>query len=120
MNDSFGHDAGDQLLVYVARKLVHTVREVDIVARLGGDEFVIALLDVKHEDDVLRIANNIIANLNKEFVINKNIVKIGASIGISLYPDYAKNSDEIIKQSDDAMYEAKNNGKNHAIMYKNN
>jgi len=119
VNDTFGHNIGDQLLVDVSRKLVNTVREVDIVARLGGDEFVIALLDVKHEDDILRIANNIIANLNEEFVINKNIINIGASIGISLYPDYAKNSDEIIKQSDDAMYEAKNNGKNHAIMYKN-
>ena len=119
VNDTFGHDIGDQLLVKVAEKLVHTVRDNDIVARLGGDEFVIALIDMEHEDDILEIANKIIANLSEAFVINKNIVNIGASIGISLYPDYAKNSDEIIKQSDDAMYEAKNNGKNHAIMYKN-
>ena len=119
VNDTFGHDIGDQLLVKVSRKLVHTVRENDIVARLGGDEFVIALIDMEHEDDILKIANKIITNLNEEFVLNKNIVNIGASIGISLYPDYAKNSDEIIKQSDDAMYAAKNNGKNHAIMYKN-
>jgi len=120
VNDTYGHDAGDQLLVDVARRLVDCVRDVDIVARLGGDEFTVALCNVKSEDKALRVANKIIDELNKNFLINKNIVNIGASIGISIYPDYAKNSDDIIKQSDDAMYMAKENGKNRAIIYKEN
>jgi len=120
VNDTYGHDAGDQLLVDVSRRLTQSVRDVDIVARLGGDEFTVALTNVAGEEEALLVANKIIDKLSENFLINKTLINIGASIGISLFPDSAKNSDDIIKQSDDAMYMAKDNGKNCAIVYKKN
>ena len=118
VNDTYGHDVGDLLLIDVSRRLLSCVRDVDITARLGGDEFTITLVDIKNENDALSVANKIIKKLGQNFIIKKNIINIGASIGISIYPDYAQDSDEIIKQADDAMYEAKENGKNRAIIYK--
>jgi len=118
VNDTYGHDAGDQLLVDVSRRLLNCVRDVDIVARLGGDEFTVALANIKDEKSALFVANKIIDKLSESFVIGKNVIHIGASIGISIYPDNAKDSDEIIKQADNAMYFAKENGKNRAIIHK--
>jgi len=118
VNDTFGHDVGDKLLIDVSRRLTKCVRDVDIVARLGGDEFTVVVTDIKHQEDTLLVANKIIAELSKDFLINKEVVKIGASIGISTYPTMATDSDTLIKQSDTAMYEAKDGGKNRAIFYK--
>ncbi len=112
VNDTYGHDMGDKLLVEVSKRLEHSVRNVDIVARLGGDEFTIVLCDIKGREDSMLIASKIIANLNEDFIINHEIIKIGASIGISIFPDQAKDSDDLIRLSDSAMYAAKERGKN--------
>jgi diguanylate cyclase (GGDEF)-like protein len=104
--------------MHVSKRLIHSVRDVDIVARLGGDEFTVVLTEIKHKKDALLVANKIISSLKEEFIIDNEIITIGASIGISTFPFSAHDSDTLIKQSDTAMYKAKENGKNQAIFYK--
>lgn len=116
VNDNYGHDTGDELLVQVAIRLENNVRKADTVGRVGGDEFIILLSNVKSFDDSVVIANKMIESLNEDFTINKKIINIGASIGISNYPQNATKIDDIIKNADDAMYVAKNNGKNNVVV----
>jgi diguanylate cyclase (GGDEF)-like protein len=118
INDTYGHNVGDSLLIKVSRRIEKSIREIDIVARLGGDEFTVVLLDLQRDEDSIEVANKIIAALNKKFIINSKSINIGASIGISTFPKYASDSDTIIKQSDNAMYIAKENGKNRVIIHK--
>jgi len=119
VNDTFGHDAGDELLIQVSARLKENVREIDIVSRIGGDEFVILLTNMKNILDSAKVADKIIDALATTFDINKQDVTIGASIGISSYPDDALDIDTLVKNADDAMYKAKNNGKNHYVIYEN-
>ena len=118
VNDTYGHDIGDALLVDVSRRLEQCVRDVDIVARLGGDEFTVVLTEIKEIEDSARIADKIIKKLGKDFIINKKVVNIGASIGISSFPNNGEDSDTLIKKADHAMYIAKESGKNRAIVHK--
>ncbi len=117
VNDTYGHDIGDDLLIEVSSRLLRFVRGVDIVARLGGDEFVVVLSDIKDDKDALSVANKIIKGLSQDFILNKQVINIGASIGISTFPTLAQDVDSLIKQSDSAMYVAKESGKNCAVIY---
>ena len=112
VNDTHGHDAGDLLLKGVARRLESSVRATDTVARIGGDEFVLALTDLKVVEDATRIACNLIAFLNEPFDIRGQEIRIGASVGVALFPDHGKTADEIGRAADSAMYAAKRAGKN--------
>jgi diguanylate cyclase (GGDEF)-like protein len=112
INDTLGHDAGDNLLVEIAQRLLGTVREIDTVARIGGDEFAIILSDLPNMDVVARIANQMLVDLNQPFRLPQDDVKIGASIGVSFYPDDGESSEELLRAADMAMYEVKNLGKN--------
>ena len=118
VNDTFGHDVGDELLRNVSSRLKSSVREIDIVARLGGDEFTILLVDLDNEEKSLQIAKQIITSLNEVFLINEHKVSIGASIGITIYPDHGTNIHELISNADEMMYNVKNNHKNDAQIYK--
>lgn len=113
INDVRGHEVGDQLLVQVAQRLRLNRREADSVARLGGDEFAI-ILQIKNATEIIgRICTQIIESLNEPFNIGDNEdCRIGASIGISIYPDQADNPTELIRQADIAMYQAKEDGRN--------
>jgi len=117
VNDTFGHDAGDELLIQVALRLKESIREIDIVGRIGGDEFIVLITNIKDTLNTAKVARKIIDALGKDFDINQNKIQIGASIGISSYPDDALDIDTLVKNADDAMYQAKNNGKNHYIIY---
>ncbi len=112
INDSYGHNVGDDLLIETSNRLQKSIRGVDIVARIGGDEFIVLLTDIKDEESAIKVAQKIIDNLNKDFVINKNILNVGASIGIASFPKDSQTIDDLVSKADSAMYIAKGRGKN--------
>ncbi len=112
VNDSLGHDAGDELLLEAARRIKHCVRESDTVARLGGDEFMVLINDIVDVSMVERIANKIIQVIGERFHVKGHEVNVGVSIGISMFPDNGLDYDELIKNADTAMYRAKESGRN--------
>ncbi len=112
VNDSLGHLAGDELLLQVAARITTRLRDVDMVARLGGDEFIVLLEDITHPEDAARVAENIIADLSKVFcVVPGEEVQIGASIGISLYPQHGDSPALLMDHADAALYQAKDAGR---------
>lgn len=112
VNDSLGHEAGDELLVTVAKRLEQLIRKSDTVARLGGDEFLVLLESVGSVQDLGHIANDIIQALGQPITLSNQEVSVSASIGISLYPDDAQLPTELLKNADIAMYHAKESGSN--------
>jgi len=112
VNDSLGHEAGDELLVTVSKRLEKLIRKSDTVARLGGDEFVVLLESVGNVQDLGHIANDIIQALGQPITLSNQEVSVSASIGISLYPDDAQLPTELLKNADIAMYHAKEAGSN--------
>jgi len=112
VNDSLGHHWGDTLLVDAAQRISSCVRESDTVARLGGDEFVILLGDLDEALSIDRVADDLIARLSAPFRLGADEIYITASIGISLYPTDSPDLTELLKNADQAMYSAKNAGRN--------
>jgi len=113
INDSVGHEYGDQVLQHVADILLDSVRDNDIVARLGGDEFVIVLPNSPDEINIIEITQRIKKKLAHPIEYKNFTARITASIGIAIYPRDGENVTEIIKHADLAMYKAKELGKNH-------
>ena len=112
INDTHGHQIGDELLKQVSERLLENVRESDIVARIGGDEFVVVITDIEQDLSADPIARTIIKRLGEPYLIkNKNIIS-SPSIGISIYPDDAEKCNSLMKNADDAMYLAKQSGRN--------
>ena len=112
INDSMGHDAGDQLLKEVARRLLHVVRNGDIVCRLGGDEFAILAHNFETQDRIVQLAERILEELRHPFMIKNSEQFISASIGVATYPDAGHDASDMLKAADLAMYRAKRDGKN--------
>jgi diguanylate cyclase (GGDEF)-like protein/PAS domain S-box-containing protein len=112
VNDLRGHDAGDQLLAQVAGRLVASVRSCDTVARLGGDEFTVILTDLHDRSHVEHVAQKLIAQVASSFHLRDDIVHLSASIGITLFPTDGAQSEELIRNADQAMYAAKHAGRN--------
>lgn len=112
VNDNYGHGVGDLLLRAVAERIQAAVRESDTVARIGGDEFVVLLRNVGTADSVLAVAEKIRQALNRPFAIEALQLEIAASIGVALYPEHGSDAIELTKHADDAMYAAKNRGRN--------
>jgi diguanylate cyclase (GGDEF)-like protein/PAS domain S-box-containing protein len=118
VNDSLGHEAGDQLLSEIARRIEHNTRSSDTVARMGGDEFMVVLTNVHHVEDVQRSAEKIVAAVSEPVTLGGIAAQVTASLGIALYPLCdADDADALIKQADFAMYQAKQAGKNHYQFY---
>ena len=112
INDTLGHDAGDVLLVEASRRISECVRETDTVARLGGDEFTVILTELRGKTYAERIAQSIIEKLSLPFDLDGELGYISASIGITFYPDDANAREDLLKCADQAMYAAKNAGRN--------
>jgi diguanylate cyclase (GGDEF)-like protein len=112
VNDSLGHDAGDQLLIKVASRLQECTREGDTIARLGGDEFTIIMEDVKNVDDAVTIADKVLHFMKIPLDINSREVFVTPSIGISIYPIDDARATHLFVNADSAMYEAKDSGRN--------
>ncbi|MRH44495.1 EAL domain-containing protein [Aquibacillus halophilus] len=117
INDTLGHDIGDRVLKEVSKVLKSCVSEKDMVARIAGDEFVIIISELTDDQRVINVATNIKEKLQFPFIINNYELFATSSIGISIYPDSGEDIKTLLKNSDVAMYLAKQNGKNHHEMY---
>ena len=112
VNDRMGHDMGDRLLQGVALRLNEIVRSSDTVARVGGDEFVLVLNNIGSTKDAAIVAEKIIQSLALPFELNGKECRVGGSVGIAVFPDDSELPETLLKRADEAMYVAKQNGKN--------
>jgi diguanylate cyclase (GGDEF)-like protein len=112
VNDTFGHEIGDRLLVEVAKRISACLRDVDTAARIGGDEFLIIQTGVGSDEAASRVAARILVALGEPFTLGGQEIRIGASIGIARYPDHGQDLDTVLKVADTAMYKVKNGGRN--------
>jgi diguanylate cyclase (GGDEF)-like protein len=120
VNDTFGHPAGDQLLIELGRRLRATVRETDIVARLGGDEFaIIQEGGPDQHEGAIALALRIINAVSRPFDLNGNSASLGTSIGIVLAPEHETDPEGLLKRADLALYDAKSNGRNDYRFFRN-
>ncbi|MBF0567451.1 MAG: diguanylate cyclase [Nitrospirae bacterium] len=117
INDRMGHDAGDVVLKDIAVRIQNHIRDTDTAARLGGDEFVVILTNLTNPRDAETVALNIIVSIGKPFRFDVPYCAIGASIGISFYPEDGFDTQTLMKKADAAMYHAKENGKNTYHLY---
>ncbi|MDA3811705.1 MAG: diguanylate cyclase [Spirochaetaceae bacterium] len=118
VNDTWGHDAGDKVLIEISNRLKSILRASDSVARIGGDEFLILLNPVKNRDEARKVAQKVIQNVSHPIKIKESEVKIGMSIGISMYPEQEATADQLIIHADSAMYKIKKGEKNGIGFYK--
>ena len=112
VNDTMGHDVGDQLLVQAAAKLLDAVRDVDTVARLGGDEFIVLISHSCNASEAEMVAETLLDRFERPFKLNDREIVLTASLGISVYPDDGDNSAELLRNADTAMYHSKEAGRN--------
>jgi diguanylate cyclase (GGDEF)-like protein/PAS domain S-box-containing protein len=113
INDGLGHAIGDELLITVARRLQQRLRNEDTLARLGGDEFLVVLENLAHPEEAAQIAQALIQLFERPLPLgNERDAYLGASIGISYYPDDGQSADELIRNADAALYQAKAEGRN--------
>ena len=110
INDTYGHDAGDAVLVEVARRMLGTIRETDFCARLGGDEFACIITNLGNHDFIGTVADKLIAAIRQPIAHGRNTLQVNVSIGISLI-EAPKTTEETIKDADRALYLAKGQGK---------
>ncbi len=112
VNDAYGHDVGDAVLAAAAERLWQCVRHSDTVARLGGDEFVVLTPGIGKVRNALAIAAKIVAAMRVPFSVGDRTCQVGASVGISLFPDDARSEEPLLRLADAAMYQAKKAGRN--------
>jgi len=112
LNDHYGNAVGDKLLIEVAKRIHSCLRASDTVSRLGGDEFIVLLENTIYKEDLVAIGKKINASLSTKIFIDSHECQIGASIGISIYPQDGKDITSLLKKADDAMYKVKSSGKN--------
>ncbi len=117
VNDSLGHAIGDALLVQVATRLLSRVRRSDTLARLGGDEFTVVLGNLHKKEEAALVANDVLDALATPFLIEGHQLTIGASIGISIFPENAQDGADLMQQADSAMYASKRDGRNRATYF---
>ena len=120
INDSLGHSVGDELLIESAKRIKNCIRANDIVARLGGDEFIVVLLDTTTVNDIENIGQNLLATLEQPYIINDQSVHCTASIGIANYPNDAVDINSLLRNADQAMYNAKAQGRNNIHFFTEN
>ena len=117
INDGLGHDAGDDLLVRVSKRLSACVRESDTVARVGGDEFTVIVGEISFRRHALIVADKVLDAVAEPFALGGQECRIGASIGIAIYPDDGEDAETILNCADSAMYAIKRQGKNDRTFY---
>lgn len=117
INDSFGHSAGDSLLVQAGARMRSVLREHDTLARMGGDEFAVLLADLTSPDEAIGVANKLLASLKLAYFLKGQDVYSSASVGLAFYPDDAPTGEALLRYADMAMYQAKTNGRGAFAFY---
>lgn len=118
INDTHGHNAGDLLLKFVAKRMRNCIRESDTVGRIGGDEFVVLLPTINEPQDALNVAEKIRHEINKPFELpGFPSMNISSSTGVAIYPEHGNNPTHLTKSADDAMYLAKDRGRNNVALF---
>jgi len=117
VNDIYGHDIGDQLLIKVAQRIQYVLRENDTVCRIGGDEFTLLIGNLSSKQECKDILNRLLNELAKPFLIESYTIEISGSCGVTLYPDDNAGLDAMLQHADQAMYEAKSSGRNQFEVY---
>ena len=117
VNDTMGHSTGDLLIKYVSLRLTKIFRGEDIITRYGGDEFLVVIKNLKDHEKIIEISKRILSTIRKPFNINHYSISITCSIGISKYPNDGNSVEALIKKADNAMYTAKEEGKNRFVLY---
>lgn len=112
INDTFGHQAGDKVIVEIAQRIKNKLRDNDIVARLGGDEFVVVLEETQEIQSVDKVVQELLTLLEQPIYIGSHSVSVSGSAGIAMYPDDAIDAESLLRNADVAMYSAKELGKN--------
>ena len=117
VNDQYGHAVGDELLIEVARRLRAAVRDTDVVARLGGDEFVVIATRASSRERVEEIARRVVADLALPYLLSVAVADVSASLGVAIFPVHGTQADELKRHADQALYEAKDAGRNTYRVY---
>jgi len=117
VNDSHGHAVGDQLLVMLSRKMEQALRTTDSIARLGGDEFVVLITDLENKTDCIPVLERLLEACTNLLPVNEVLLKISASIGVTVYPEDHLSADQLVRHADQAMYQAKQSGKNQYFFF---
>ena len=112
INDTLGHDVGDALLQRVADILLNSVCEEALISRIGGDEFVIVVSNFSNQDEIMPTINEMLNNFRKDLFVKGYLLKLSASIGVSIFPDDSRSIKDLMKYADIAMYKAKGDGRN--------
>lgn len=117
INDSLGHHVGDAFLIEASQRLKKLIREHDVVARLGGDEFVVLLTNLQLKDDAKEIAQRVVCSLQRPFQLDEQRVHSGASVGLAYMKPEHVTADDLLREADSAMYQAKSQGRNQFIVF---
>lgn len=117
INDTLGHQAGDEALRQVAKRLQKASRAGESVARLGGDEFTMLVPECEAKEEIVKLAQRIVAQFELPFQIQQNELALTTSVGISIYPQHGHTASELLKCADAAMYQAKESGRNNYSIY---
>ena len=117
VNDTLGHSIADELLVSVTKRIQSVLKNKDIVARYGGDEFIITITNIHHMQEAVQVAEKIVHLLSEPLPIDEQNIYISTSMGISLYPEDGTTLETLVKKADQAMYYAKQNGRNQFAFY---
>jgi diguanylate cyclase (GGDEF)-like protein/PAS domain S-box-containing protein len=117
INDNLGHEVGDSVLRECAMRIRAAVRESDTVARIGGDEFVVLLRNVHRSEDALAVADKIRQTIREPFPVDGETIRLSVSIGIAIFPEHGTNEIELSRHADEAMYQAKDSGRDAVRLY---
>ncbi len=118
VNDTYGHETGDQLLAEVGQRLLKQMRKSDLCARIGGDEFVALIQDVEQDKGFDTVARRIINEISHPYFVNEREIKIGVSMGLSFYPDMGSDLEVLMRKADAALYDAKEKGRGSFRIYR--
>lgn len=117
VNDEYGHDVGDELLIAISQRMKEALREDDTLARFGGDEFIAVMTDLADTKECFPVLDRLLHAASEPIIVSEQSLHVTASIGVTLYPEDAADAEQLMRHADQAMYVAKNIGKNRYHMF---